>query len=150
MVRSGTLRALCQSLIIFVLSCLSLLFCNQQQGLRRLVLWCAFSPLSFSSNLIATLLVLDRLMVFSKLKIPPVLSPWSRCSRVAVAAVVAGAVASLTCNVVSSVHFLSAAALFDEVGANVTTAQRNATRLAASNTANQGVATAAFKKSILV
>jgi hypothetical protein len=84
--------------------------------------------------------VLDRLMVFSKLKIPYVPSPWSRCSRVAVAAV-----ASLTCNVVSSVHFLSAAALFDEVGPNVTTSQHKATRLATSNTANQGVVTAAFQ-----
>jgi hypothetical protein len=144
-VRSGTPCALCQYFINFVLSCLSLRFFNQQQGLRRLVLWCAFSPLSFSSNLIAALLVLDRLMVFSKLKIPSVPSPWSRCSCVAVAAVVAGAGASLICNVVSSVHFLSAAALFDEVGPNVTTAQHNATRLAASNTANQGVVTAAFQ-----
>jgi hypothetical protein len=114
--------------------------------LRRLVLWCAFSPLSFTSNLIAALLVLDRLMVFSKLKAPSAPSLWDSWSRFAVAVVVAGAVVSLACNVVSSVYFLRAATFFDDtVGTNMTTPQHNATRDAAVDTAAQGAKTSAFQ-----
>jgi hypothetical protein len=94
----------------------------------------------FFSNLITALLVLDRLVVFSKL------SYWDGWRRLAVGVVVAGAVVSLACNAAGSVYFLRAAAFYDDVaGTNITTPQHNATRAAATAAATQGTKIGAFQ-----
>jgi hypothetical protein len=80
-----------------------------------LVAFCCFSPLSLVSYHIATLLVLDRLMHFSKLKGASAKSFWAVWWRVLVGVAVVGAVVSVCCNIAASRFFLASISIFDGI-----------------------------------
>jgi hypothetical protein len=92
------------------------------------VAFCYFSPLSLVSYHIATLLVLDRLMHFSKLKGVSATSFWAVWWRVVVGMAVAGAVVSVCTNIAASHFFLASITIFDGIAsagvANVTRANQ--------------------------
>jgi hypothetical protein len=129
--------------LVFLLSCFSLCS-NCPQGLRKLVAFCCFYPLSLVSYLIATLLVLDRLMSFSKLTATSTKSSWAVWWRVVAGVVVAGAIVSVLCNIAASVFFARAADTYDEIAAGTRNLTRTITRSTAAEYLDQATKFTAF------
>jgi len=94
--------------------------------MRMLAVWSCFFPVPLVSYLIATLLVLDRLMDFSKLKGASATSFWAVWRRAVVGVVVAGAVVGVCCNLAASVFYARTANIFD----GITAGTQNNTRAA--------------------
>ncbi len=103
-----------------------------------------FYPFSLVSYLIATLLVLDRLMGFSKLTATSTKSSWDVWWRVVTGVVVVGAVVSVCCNIVASVFFAKAADTFDEITAGTRNITRTVTRSTTAEYLDQGTKFTAF------
>jgi hypothetical protein len=103
-----------------------------------------FYPFSIVSYLIATLLVLDRLMGFSKLTATSTKWSWDVWWRVVTGVVMVGAVVSVCCNIVASVCFAKAADTFDEITAGTRNITRTVTRSTAAQYLDQGTKFTAF------
>jgi hypothetical protein len=128
---------------VFLLSCF-FLCSNCPQGLRKLVVYCCFYPFTLVSYLITTLLVLDRLMGFSKLTATSTKSSWAVWWRVVTGVVVAGAVISVCCNIVASVFFARAAHTYDEIISGTRNVTRSLTRSTTSEYLDQATKFTAF------
>jgi hypothetical protein len=87
------------------------------QALRSLAVYQVISPIAVCFLVVTKLLVLDRLIEFSKLKAIGSLTRWALLGRVLVAVVVIGSTAGLVSNIVSSVLVIQAAGKNDELAA---------------------------------
>jgi hypothetical protein len=103
-----------------------------------LAVWSCFFPVPLVCYLIVTLLVLDRLMDFSKLKGASAKSFWAVWWRAVVGVVVAGAVVGVCCNVVASVFYARTANILD----GITAGRQNNTRTAVEENAKASASTA--------
>jgi hypothetical protein len=83
------------------------------QALRWLVVHSIIYPLAFCCLVSSNLLVFDRLMEFSKLRLDS--SRWHVLGRLLVAAVFIGTVVGLCANVAASVFFIRASEIFDSI-----------------------------------
>lgn len=87
------------------------------QALRWLLLYIFIHPLSIICYFLVTLLVLDRFMIFSKLKGASVKSFWDLLIRVIIAVACAGTAASLSCSFAAVPLVTEAIGIFDDVSA---------------------------------
>jgi hypothetical protein len=88
------------------------------QGLRWLAAYAIFYPFTLGFLVVTKLLVLDRLMDFSKLKGDGASSWWVKASNLLVGLVVVGNIAGLACNLAASVFLVDAAHSYEFISGN--------------------------------
>jgi hypothetical protein len=92
---------------------------NLRQALRWLAAYAVVTPIAVCCLALTKLLVLDRLMEFSKLKAGDSSSRWALFGRVLVAIVVLGSAVGLVSNLVAVVFAARAADLYAMLGAGI-------------------------------
>ncbi len=113
------------------------------QGLRWLIVYEITYPFTFTAVCCSKLLVLSRLMDFSKLTYSGRSSRWLLAGRVLVAVIVCGNLVGLCCNIAASVFFSRAADIFQSRASYVNTSDRNELQAKANDAMNSATQLAA-------
>jgi hypothetical protein len=119
------------------------------QALRWLIVYAVLNPIALCALVVTKLLVLDRLMEFSKLKARGSSSRWVLFGRVLLAVVVVGSAVGLVGNIVAAVYVAQAADSYASLGArNNTGSEEVQSRRRYYNEARSQVSQAARAASI--
>ena len=113
------------------------------QGLRWLIVYEITYPFTFTAVCCSKLLVLSRLMDFSKLTYSGRSSRWLLAGRVLVAVIVCGNLVGLCCNIAASVFFSRAADIFQSRASYVNVSDRNELQAKANDAMNSATQFAA-------